>query len=269
MNRGWIILLILVNLSCESIVAVDLKEPDPQLVVNSLFSPDSVWQVRVTKSRFILTNQYNFDEVEQASVTIRDSKNSIIETLLPVYDQFNRRFYKGKSKPDVGKEYSIRVETVKQKNISATSKIPVVTPISSSKIIPLENNKVQVSVSFTDNAKEKNFYLLKVLNSNGDDLFVEAVDPTYNNKTHEIPGILFNDNLFNGRTIDFRLTADSPPIEKIILVSVSEEYYQYFTTKNLQQETRDDPFAQPVQLFNNIENGLGIFAGYNSFVLTL
>jgi hypothetical protein len=269
MNREWIILLILVNLSCESIVDVDLKEPDPQIVVNSLFSPDSVWQVRVTKSRFILTNQYNFDEVEQASVTIRDSQNSIIETLLPASDQSNRLVYRGKSKPEVGKEYSIRVESVKKNNVSATSRIPLATAIISAKVSPLANNKFQVSVSFSDNPKEKNFYLLKVINDNGYDLFIDAIDPAYKNNTRGTLGILFSDNLFNGKTIDFRISADSPPIKKIILVSVSEEYYQYFTTKQLQENTQGDPFAQPTQIFTNIENGLGIFAGYNSFEVIL
>jgi hypothetical protein len=268
-NRGWIYLLLLTNLSCETIVDVDLKEPDSKIVVNSFFSPDSVWQVRVTKSRFILSNKNDFDVDDKALVTIRDFNNNIVETLLPTVDQFNKIVYKGISKPELGKVYSIKVESTGNISVAATSKIPTATPIISAKIDPLENNRVQVSVLFSDNPKEKNFYLLKVLNEYGYDLFVDAVDPTYNNNTRGTPGILFNDNLFNGRTIDFRINADSPPIKKIVLVSISEEYYQYFVTKDLQQDARDDPFAQPVQLFNNIENGLGIFAGYNSSVLIL
>lgn len=264
MKRGWIPLLILINLSCETIVDVDLKEPEPQIVVNSFFSPDSVWQVRVTKSRFILSSREDFDVEAKAAITIKDSKNTIIEKLL--FDGF---FYKGKSKPEVGKEYTISVEDLGKSKISAKSEIPLATPIISVKTSPLANNSVQISVLFLDNVNQKNYYLLKVINDNGYDLFVDAIDPIYNNNNRSTPGILFNDNLFNGKTIDFRVSADSPPIKRIILVSVSEEYYQYFTTKQLQENTQGDPFAQPTQIFTNIENGLGIFAGYNSFEVIL
>ncbi|MFT6867249.1 MAG: hypothetical protein ACJA08_002089 [Cyclobacteriaceae bacterium] len=44
---------------------------------------------------------------------------------------------------------------------------------------------------------------------------------------------------------------------------VSEEYYKYEQTSQLQFDIGGDPFSQPVPVFNNIENGFGIFAGYN------
>ena len=48
-----------------------------------------------------------------------------------------------------------------------------------------------------------------------------------------------------------------------LLRTVTEEYYQYNYTRKLQSFVRNNPFAQPVQVFDNIENGLGIFAGYS------
>ena len=49
----------------------------------------------------------------------------------------------------------------------------------------------------------------------------------------------------------------------VILRTTTEEYYKYNYTRDLQASTEDNPFAQPVQVFDNIEGGLGIFAGYN------
>ena len=48
-----------------------------------------------------------------------------------------------------------------------------------------------------------------------------------------------------------------------LLRTVTEEYYQYIFTRDLQASVENNPFAQPVQVFDNIENGLGIFAGYS------
>ena len=36
-----------------------------------------------------------------------------------------------------------------------------------------------------------------------------------------------------------------------------------YTSLIRQLESQDRPFAEPVLVFNNIENGLGIFAGFN------
>ena len=48
-----------------------------------------------------------------------------------------------------------------------------------------------------------------------------------------------------------------------ILRTTTEEYYQYAVTQDLQAWVENNPFAQPVQTFENIEGGLGIFAGYS------
>lgn len=48
-----------------------------------------------------------------------------------------------------------------------------------------------------------------------------------------------------------------------VLRAVTEEYYNYNYTRDLQASVENNPFAQPVQMFDNVEGGLGIFAGYS------
>ncbi len=48
-----------------------------------------------------------------------------------------------------------------------------------------------------------------------------------------------------------------------ILRNTTEEYYDYNYTRDLQISVESNPFAQPVQVFDNIEGGLGVFAGYS------
>ncbi|MGB3780157.1 MAG: DUF4249 domain-containing protein [Tunicatimonas sp.] len=48
-----------------------------------------------------------------------------------------------------------------------------------------------------------------------------------------------------------------------ILRTTTKEYYDYFYTRDLQASVENNPFAQPVQVFDNIQGGLGVFAGYS------
>lgn len=46
------------------------------------------------------------------------------------------------------------------------------------------------------------------------------------------------------------------------LRSITEEYYRYHSTLARQLIVRQDPFAEPVSIFNNIEGGYGNFSGF-------
>jgi hypothetical protein len=50
------------------------------------------------------------------------------------------------------------------------------------------------------------------------------------------------------------------------LQSISRDYYHYLRTRNLSERTGDNPFGEPIQIFNNIQNGIGILGGYTSSV---
>lgn len=50
----------------------------------------------------------------------------------------------------------------------------------------------------------------------------------------------------------------------IELQSISHETYLYYKSIDRQQSIDDMPFIEPVPVFNNIENGMGIFGSYSS-----
>ena len=96
----------------------------------------------------------------------------------------------------------------------------------------------------------------------------------------------FKDALFDGRTHKIELTYDGvsvlrediaweaevaeddqgPPNLKTYLqvLYISAAYYEYLKTARLHDYTRDNPFAEPLSVYSNVENGYGIFAGYSS-----
>ena len=83
---------------------------------------------------------------------------------------------------------------------------------------------------------------------------------------------MFTDDLLNGKNHTLRFKPLNNAINSgeeglnvvVILRTINENWYQYLISNELQYENEGDPFAEPAQVYNNIENGFGIFAGYSS-----
>jgi uncharacterized protein YceK len=281
-------------ISCSTVVDFDIPFDKPKVVTNGLFSADSLWQFQITYSKNILDIAPGsfFQPVSNATINILDKNGELIETITSSADKNFGYSYKGKTKPMAGQSYSIEVATNNQPLLRSSSKAPMPVPIisvvtDSSGVV--SDGLVKMKITFKDPATEKNFYTVKIIEDaqfvlNNDtlsitqELYFDVVEQSLSvNET----GLekLINDNLFNGKehTFDLQIyhrsysygTQVSEQHVRVLLLNVSEEYYKYFTTKSLQEYTNGDPFAQPVQVFTNIENGLGIFAGYSQSVVEL
>jgi len=78
-------------------------------------------------------------------------------------------------------------------------------------------------------------------------------------------GSYISDELFNGNEVNFSLktfyfTGDIEPVE-IILYSYPYEYVYFNTTGIRYMNARDNPFSQPINIYSNVENGIGIVCG--------
>ncbi len=90
---------------------------------------------------------------------------------------------------------------------------------------------------------------------------------TYNNDANYL-GYLFNDENFDGekKTIVFNVDGYYQNIEKdaylfFQLFHLTEDFYKYYSTVLNQHNTQQDVYSEPVQLYTNVQNGLGLFAG--------
>jgi len=128
--------------------------------------------------------------------------------------------------------------------------------------------KLDLSTNF-----DQNHYYNTVLKSNN--IIIQS-EIGSNFTTH---GVFFNDNLFFNEV--FKLEAlysthnyepfDSLYTLRLIFQTISENYYKYCKSeyKYLYQTEIDELYfipSDPVQLYTNVENGFGIFAGYNCYV---
>ena len=88
-------------------------------------------------------------------------------------------------------------------------------------------------------------------------------------------GYVLSDDLFNGRekTLYAKISTwqlfdyyyqDLPQSPLYIhLYSISEDLYRFILTYNKYTDALGNPFAEPVNIYSNVKNGLGIFSGVN------
>ena len=133
--------------------------------------------------------------------------------------------------------------------------------------------------------EQEDFYHLKIFqniesfvrNSQGDTIklvrVVELSPRVSENDNNMVSsfdgGMLFNDKAFNGKaysiTFDYKESLNrNQRFGKLHteLRRTSKDYYLYYTSLSRQISSPAPPFSEPVILYSNIENGLGLFGGY-------
>ncbi len=272
--------------SCEKSLDVELPEHEPLLVVNSFFATDRAWEVHVSQSRDIL-DRGEIEVIEDAVVEIWQGSEMVTEV-----PYFNSGLYRNPlAQPTEPGEWKLKVSAPGFTTVEAVDTIPPAIPIRSisteKRQLGSFSYEVDFEINFDDPNDSDNFYRLEIFGHFSDgsywDYGMQSNDPAIRQSNFENDGPfdtdnfvyrpLFNDVLFNGSDYTLDVTLDvwiggagQPELQffRVYLHSVSEAYYNYIQTIRLQDRSRDNPFAEPVFIFQNVENGLGIFAGYSS-----
>lgn len=279
--------------SCETVVEVDLPERDSKLVLNSLFSQDSVFVFTVSASKGILEpGALEYFTHAQIEITGTDGSHEVISGSGSGTQTGVPYAYVSTIKPKANVAYSIKATVAGYPAAGATDALPPMVPVDdvdTATTYDFGYKQREVSISFTDPADEVNFYEVKLF------YLVQAVtDSGTIEYTGEIPAYIstegifdgganqqvFTDELFEGQGFTVKLAFDESsisggvPIDDTLafpfpifliaeLRSASENYYKFYSSYLNYQTSSGDPFAQPVQVYNNVIGGFGIFAGYS------
>ncbi len=285
--------------ACEDPVLPDFNPAEPQLVLHSSFTEGKAVEVVVSKSRPVL-DKPGSNYVLNAKVEIY-SDSIYLETLelvMPKSDSLGIPYYTTRRLiPRAGVLYTLKVEAPGCRPVFGESRIPKPINLISANVsgfgIQQDPNpevwsaNYDLHLSFEDPAMEENFYhirlkqqILEYEEAEGDTLITNSYirpllfSPEDNNNlqvAHVEGGILLTDGVFNGTLIHYslplqvRLKRHSELIGKLFveLRAVSEEYFLYYAGVSRQYQQNESPFAEPVIIYDNIEGGGGIFAGYN------
>lgn len=277
--------------SCEKVVPFEGDIDSSKLVINSIFESDSIFKVHVSVSRSVIDTS-SFQNIVDAIVKIKDDNGYLVETL----NHTNNGFYSGQNIPEENKSYTLEVEHPNFTNVKASDSLPSPITINNvdtlSIVDPINGNRLQITMNFDDPLNVQNFYLIETYAVN-EYLLVDDLDTI----EYELDTIqqtmfltdevfqnggspwrdqgLFNDLLFDGQSkiLEIEIPSNFKGNEdgyewsyntiglKVYLHNISKSYYYYRSSLEQYQNASGNPFAQPVQVFSNVENGFGIFAG--------
>ncbi len=288
-NLMSIILFLLIALSCESVVDVDLPKHKPMLVVNCCANTEKPWEVNVSLSKGIL-EEGDIKIVPNAKIEILDNNNKSVSE----FNHYNDGIYKSTgAKPKANINYTLRVTT--EEYGTATSNCILPKPVEIENVtVDTTTNKYQekefeLTITFTDTPNEENFYGLSILkktewdDGNSDvskewftskDILIKEEEALFednrSDETFRGEQAFFDDLLLQGKQYRLKIFLHQynsyytkTVSYTVLLVTINKDYYRYIITSKTQRETDQNPFAQPTIIYNNIKNGLGIFGGYS------
>lgn len=293
-------------MSCEKEVDFKFNKKE-KLVVFSQFTANNFLDVLVYKASPFNTHS-STEFVTDATVLVFSNGEFLEALeLVPANDANGMPpFYRSKVlQPKTGEVYLIKVTVPGFEPITAENSIPVPVPIQSVQLTsnftddPSDDGisilNFDISVTVVDPKDVRNFYHLifhqqlisYTVTPSGDTLLgavtyaqprtLSPKDPNFPFIKHfDNKGFLIEDKTFNGQKVVFGATGSYvydprqflPGDFLVELRTVSEAYFYHFSTLILQDELGNNPLSEGVVIYDNIVNGIGIFAGYSSSVNT-
>lgn len=142
----------------------------------------------------------------------------------------------------------------------------------------------EARITIDDPADEENYYevqLTAIRESKEGEIIVEesfvltSLNP-FAESSFYYSGILLKDDSFNGTDFDlsmgfnnflkYNYNEEDETVDYLIveLSNISKDNYLFIKSEAASREARDNPFAEPVIVHNNVENGVGIFRTRNT-----
>jgi len=282
---------------CAEDVLIDYQDVPSKLIVQSRLSPDSPFSINISSSLSpVSSTGFGIPDGVQVSLFDVTGEQGPVINLY----QENGLFVAPQSYPIVGHSYKIFVVAQNFETVEATTSIPIPVEldaensrISNFTMVESEVTQNKMNVSYdlelalkTDTHRYFHFNFVQTTKINvgtAADPIIEDhayfISPQFPNEDgfyeHHESGVLIDADLVrvNGkRTLSFAFVDYTlGEIEELgnLLIEVraiTPEYYQYFTSLSRQLISREDPFAEPIPVYNNVRDGGGNFSGFSSLV---
>lgn len=269
--------LILISSCTKDVTNLKLPEYEPKLVLSSFISPD----LDAIKLRLVC-NSNTFGKLLQTEPPGRVSillSNSIDELKIDtnLLDSESNDIIMGNMHVKEGDIFSITVQNEKGLSAKASCSVPVKRnfhiEVDTSRIMNLSPSgkllsTLTVKISITDFPGENNYYRMLISGKSYGDKFVNEMAANY-----DVGDLVFSDKGRDGkkfvlRSITFFSTEASllsridSSFLRIYLLNTDKSYYDYHQSLLSEYLADSNPFSEPVPLYSNVSNGVGILASY-------
>lgn len=293
--------LLVSMLSCEVIVDVEMPEFEPSLVINCMISPDTSVFAELSSDKFILDDSWNYDIVNSANINLYENDNLIGKLSQTNNGSFYKLNYRPKpgntyrlTAEKSGFE-SISAQTTLPVDHSVIAIKELKTRTHTTEYDSYDVYNLTYEIDDPTGADYYEVRLESYYPSAGywyydydlnQDVFVES-EGYWNNIYYWELGADFNefedfeiyeyfsDQNFDGKKTEIHIEFDvyenydgssksDTTKYRLKVNKLSKDYYHYYISRELQEYTGDSPFAEPVPVYNNVQNGYGIFGGYST-----
>lgn len=284
-------ILLLLLISCVKEVDLTVNELPRKVVVNGLIGPDSIFQIRVSLS----------SAMNEGKQLVDNAIVEVYEDGVYLYSLPNTEngWYKVWATPSEGKYYRVEVSVPGFETVYAETDIPIFPQIIEASYEKVGtgpdvngNYESKTTIVFQDDPSNKNFYqpginryLYEQTRETDESILTES-DLDYNPFYY-----YFSDGLFNGQEKRLQLMGGGIIISFMGEISyqqdythvfsiISEEYFKGIKTWTIHKYNQssesyvNDPLTllflgDPIDMYSNVVGGLGVFAGYNSRILSV
>ena len=266
--------------SCETVVELDEPTHTPKLILNAVINPDSLFTVDLSASQSAFSNE-PYAPVKNATVGVFSAGNHLFDLRHKA-----NGIYQAQIKPQAGQQYELKASANGYPSVSAINDVPTAPTIHSIQVVggwtatPSSwGPSVQLTFALEDAAEQEDFYYIQVYTPDTSHFsnnkpynkalgftFIAPIEAEFSMEGRHF----FSDKLFNGQSLKLKLNLGNNPnkITYVRVAHVSAEYYQYVRT--LGKQYNPDLILTPqVPVLNNIQNGMGLFAGYNAITLPI
>ncbi len=281
LSKGFLPLLLIINLSCDKDIRLDLPPTDIRPVVFGMAQTDKPVDLIVYKSYPLL--EYT-DTLDQNIVTdISLFVNGNFQEILTYRNKHYYSSYLPKTQDNL--KISFNWQSIE---ISAESIIPNKIKIDSILFVKrtFDNQRV-FNVYFADDIRFKNYYAItadynyiEYTENKNAYLTTTSSSPLVGNEEdmsnyYDYQSLLFSDALFNGLSLNLNINIYAPYLNedeafvgvKLYLSNITEDYYNYVKTflKNQRAQTPSFFFGdlEYINVHSNIKNGYGLFKTFS------
>lgn len=280
---GISLALLSVLWACEKEIVLKQEEVEPRIVVNSIFSAnDTIW-VQLSESRNVLF-EGELPVITDAALQLTDGNGSVLGEFIHESDG---NYYMPTVLPVAGNRYGIIASKAGLKSVSAFSAAPNLISVTSIDTVSFADvSEMEFTIKFSDDVTETNYYSISIASYNGypnelgevvyyennyfttkEFYVVNGGDDIGGDGTKYDSEFYFTDELLVGADISFKgriyyfSDSEEPRFFVVKVASLSEDLYKYKVTYANYLNTQGSPFAEPVRVYSNVENGFGIFGG--------
>lgn len=273
---------IFVITACELVVPIDLPDQSSKLVLNGFLQADSSISVYLTNS-FGMYETFSPSTIDNANITLSDGQGNSF--LFTADTQEPARYNLDNVFVQPGEQYTITASAPDFPSVTGFTTVPLpigFDTVELEKGARLDRDGTQYDIwtlQLTDIPNEDNYFLLRVrLQESMQEYGIcyETLDPAlaaidFLGNGADVVYLcdgFFTDAIFKDGSYRLQVFTDAFYTEKpdvtilFDLLHVDEAFYNYTQSSDLQYFTDGNPFAEPVIVYNNIEQGFGVIGSY-------